>query len=350
MDAKDRLRRYLEQRREMGESELVLDSLSVDDVMSMVGVKTRPGTPRDGTPRDGARTSASELAPQTPSVPVVPVPPPASAPVNPPPQPDVRFDSGASTDWREALGNAGLGKTAPLNGSPASGASPVATLPLWLSALNLPAGVVSGRSREWEAAPDIAGLPTLEDVANHITQCTRCALHGTSARPVAGVGNVSAEVMCIGDVPGDAEEHQGEPFAGEAGDLLGKVLGAIQLSRGDVFMGTVLKHRPAGTRDPLPDELAACQPYLLRQLELVRPRVVLALGRIAAQTLLQTSVSIAELRGRVHLLHGVPLIVTYHPAALLLNESWKRPTWEDVKLVRRILDASRAERADTIGQ
>jgi uracil-DNA glycosylase len=109
-----------------------------------------------------------------------------------------------------------------------------------------------------------------------------------------------------------------------------------------VYICNVLKHRPPGNRDPLPEEVLACQPYLLRQIELVRPKVILALGRFAAQTLLQTTTGIGALRGKVHRFHGVPLIVTYHPAALLRNESWKRPTWEDVKLARRILDAARA--------
>jgi len=128
--------------------------------------------------------------------------------------------------------------------------------------------------------------------------------------------------------------------------LLTKILGAIQLSREDVYLCNVLKHRPPGNRDPLPDEIVACQPYLLRQIELVRPRVILALGRIAAQTLLNTTTGIGALRGRIHRFHGVPLIVTYHPAALLRNEAWKRPTWEDVKLARRLLDASRSASTD----
>jgi DNA polymerase len=146
----------------------------------------------------------------------------------------------------------------------------------------------------------------------------------------------------VGEAPGANEDEQGRPFVGEAGQLLTKILGAIQLSRDEVFICNVLKHRPPGNRDPLPDEVLACQPYLLRQIELVKPRVILALGRFAAQTLLQTGAAIGALRGKVHRYHGVPLIVTYHPAALLRNEAWKRPTWEDVKLARRILDAARA--------
>jgi DNA polymerase len=200
-----------------------------------------------------------------------------------------------------------------------------------------------------DAARDIAALPTLEELARHVSGCRRCALHATAKHPVPGEGNVSAELLCVGETPGVGEDESGRPFAGEAGELFTKILGAIQLSREDVFLCNVLKHRPPGNRDPLPEEVAACQPYLLRQIELVRPRVILALGRVAAQTLLQTSTGIGALRGRVHRFHGIPLVVTYHPAALLRNEAWKRPTWEDVKLARRILDASRAAHADQPG-
>ena len=116
----------------------------------------------------------------------------------------------------------------------------------------------------------------------------------------------------------------------------------IDLRREDVFIANVLKHRPPGNRNPLPDEVVACSPYLVRQIELVRPKVILALGTFAAQTLLETKLTIGKLRGRVHRYYGVPLIVTYHPAALLRNPSWKRPTWEDVQLARRILDRALA--------
>jgi DNA polymerase len=122
---------------------------------------------------------------------------------------------------------------------------------------------------------------------------------------------------------------------------LTKILAAIQLSREDIFICNVLKHRPPANRDPLPDEVAACRPFLRRQLELVQPRVILALGRFAAQTLLETTTPLGKLRGHVHQYRGIPVIATYHPAALLRNEAWKRPTWEDVKFARRILDASR---------
>ncbi len=375
MDGKERLRRYLEQRRELGESELVLDSLSIDDVMKLVGAK-----------------SSAPKATHVPSVPITKsrgqaaadrdadAPPPEepnelpSAPVTPPPGPGVRFDPGATTDWREALRNAGAMRpgapesppavaATPAPAAAAAGAAasnaaaapvssaaadtPVTELPTWLSALELPTGLEAGRLRVIDAAPEIASLPTLAQIAEHVAGCTRCALYKSAKHPVPGEGNLSAELLCVGEAPGANEDEQGRPFVGEAGQLLTKILGAIQLSREDVYICNVLKHRPPGNRDPLPDEVFACQPYLLRQIELVKPRVILALGRFAAQTLLHTTTGIGALRGRIHRFHGVPLVVTYHPAALLRNESWKRPTWEDVKLARRILDASRAASADT---
>jgi DNA polymerase len=152
------------------------------------------------------------------------------------------------------------------------------------------------------------------------------------------VGNPNADFMCVGEAPGANEDAQGEPFVGQAGQLLNKILAAIQLGRDDVFIANVLKHRPPGNRNPMPEEVLACSPYLVRQIELVRPKVILALGTFAAQTLLETKLTIGKLRGQVHRYYGVPLIVTYHPAALLRNPAWKRPTWEDVQLARRILD------------
>ncbi len=376
MDAKDRLRRYLEQRRELGESELVLDSLSVEDVMKMVGAKSTASTATDAPPAPSTKSRAPVRADRDADA-----PPPdepnevTSVPFAPPPEPGVRFDSGATTDWREALRNAGAtrprdassppptasvptpsvagtdkpaaDKSAAALGANAETGAPVQDLPAWLSALDLPRGIEAGQLRVVDAAPDVASLPTLAQIAEHVAGCTRCALYKSAKHHVPGEGNASAELLCVGEAPGVDEDEQGRPFVGESGQLLTKILGAIQLSREDVFICNVLKHRPPGNRDPLPDEVVACQPYLLRQIELVRPRVILALGRVAAQTLLQTTSGIGALRGRIHRFHGVPLIVTYHPAALLRNESWKRPTWDDVKLARRILDASRSASADS---
>ena len=172
-----------------------------------------------------------------------------------------------------------------------------------------------------------------------VRTCTRCPLYATATNPVPGEGSSTAQLMCIGEAPGATEDETGRPFVGQAGQLLTNILGAINLRREDVFIANVMKHRPPGNRNPTPDEIRACSPYLLRQLELIRPKVILALGTFAAQTLLDTNTPIGKLRGALHWFHGTPLVATYHPAALLRNPGWKKPTWEDVKLVRRILDS-----------
>ena len=171
-----------------------------------------------------------------------------------------------------------------------------------------------------------------------VAACTACALHSTAKHPVPGEGNPNARLVCVGEAPGATEDETGRPFVGRAGELLTKILQAIELKREDVFICNVLKHRPPGNRNPAPYEIAACRPFLMRQMELLRPSVILALGTFAAQTLLETKLAIGKLRGHVHSFYGIPLVVTYHPAALLRNPNWKRPTWDDVKLARRILD------------
>jgi len=183
-------------------------------------------------------------------------------------------------------------------------------------------------------------LKSLDEVAAHVKHCRGCSLYRTALNHVPGEGNPHAGFVCVGEAPGQTEDELGRPFVGRAGELLTKILEAINFTREDVFICNVLKHRPPGNRNPAPDEIKACSPYLLRQLELLKPRVILALGTFASQTLLQTTTPIGKLRGLVHRFHGVPLIVTYHPAALLRNPAWKRPTWEDVQLARRIYDSA----------
>jgi DNA polymerase len=158
---------------------------------------------------------------------------------------------------------------------------------------------------------------------------------------VPGEGSATARLVCVGEAPGASEDETGRPFVGQAGQLLTKILEAIKLAREDVFIVNVLKHRPPGNRNPLPIEVDACRPYLVRQLEIIRPSVIVAFGTFAAQTLLDTKLSIGKLRGAIHRYHGIPVVVTYHPAALLRNPAWKRPTWEDVQLARRLLDGVR---------
>jgi len=172
-----------------------------------------------------------------------------------------------------------------------------------------------------------------------VLRCTRCSLHTGRTQGVFGVGNPQAEWMVIGEAPGAEEDRRGEPFVGRAGQLLDAMLRAIGLSRAqNVYIANVLKSRPPNNRDPRPEEVAACLPYLRRQIELVRPRVLLAVGRIAAQNLLGTEESLSRLRGRVHRFGelNTPLVVTYHPAYLLRNPADKRKAWEDLKFARSV--------------
>lgn len=266
-NASELLRRYLEQRRETGETELVLDNMSVEDVMRIVGAKDRPVAK---------------------PVERVPDPPPV-----------------------ERADDAGPSDAAP--------------------------SIVVGKSGADLFGGPMASLDSLEAVAAHATACKRCALWSTATNCVPGEGSPKAQLVCVGEAPGEQEDLSGRPFVGKAGQLLTKILAAIDLKREDVFICNVLKHRPPGNRNPLPDEVTACSPYLVRQIELIRPRVILAFGTFAAQTLLETKLSIGKLRGTVHRYYGVPLIVTYHPAALLRNPAWKRPTWDDVQHARRLL-------------
>ena len=186
----------------------------------------------------------------------------------------------------------------------------------------------------------IEKIESLDEIAEKVRKCTRCDLYKTAMKAVPGEGDPNAELVCVGEAPGAKEDETGRPFVGQAGQLLTKILAAIDLSREQVFICNVLKHRPPGNRNPLPEEVEACSPYLIRQLELIKPKVIVAFGTFAAQTLLQTKTPLGQLRGLVHRYHGIPLIVTYHPAALLRNPAWKRPTWEDVKLARRVLDSA----------
>ena len=203
---------------------------------------------------------------------------------------------------------------------------------------HVPAGIVVGTTAHELFGGPASTYPSLGDIATAVGSCTKCALYKTAKKPVPGEGSARAQLVCVGEAPGAVEDETGRPFVGPAGQLLDKILAAIKLSRSDVFICNVLKHRPPGNRNPMPDEVQACSPYLVRQIELLQPKVIVAFGTFAAQTLLNTKESIGKLRGRIHRYYGVPLVVTYHPAALLRNPGWKRPTWEDVQLARRLLD------------
>ena len=185
-----------------------------------------------------------------------------------------------------------------------------------------------------QSAPALPAALSWDQLANTVRQCTRCELYKTRKQTVFGVGNLRAEWMIIGEAPGADEDLQGEPFVGRAGQLLNSMLQAIGFPREQVYIANVLKCRPPGNRDPKPDEAASCASYLTRQIEMVNPRVILCLGRIAAHNLLDTDVALGQLRGKVHLLgqQQRPVIVTYHPAYLLRSPLEKRRAWDDLKL------------------
>ena len=178
---------------------------------------------------------------------------------------------------------------------------------------------------------------SLEAIAQLVASCTKCRLCEGRRHTVPGEGAADARLVVVGEGPGRVEDETGRPFVGPAGELLTKILGAIELPRERVFICNVVKCRPPENRVPQYDEIAACVPYLFRQIELVKPAVILAMGGTAAQTLLNTKQSLGALRNQVHRLRGTPVIVTYHPAALLRNPNWKKPTWDDVRIARRFI-------------
>ncbi len=171
-----------------------------------------------------------------------------------------------------------------------------------------------------------------------VAACTRCGLSATRTQTVFGVGNLHADWLIVGEAPGADEDRKGEPFVGRAGQLLNSMLHAVGLAREQVYIANVLKCRPPGNRDPNPIEAAECLPYLERQIALLKPKIMLAVGRIAAQNLLHTDKTLGSLRQQVHRFGalGVPLIVTYHPAYLLRTPTDKRKAWEDLKFAREV--------------
>lgn len=186
----------------------------------------------------------------------------------------------------------------------------------------------------------IIGREGMVAVREDLGDCTRCKLHTLGRRQIVfGVGNPAANLMFIGEAPGADEDIQGEPFVGRAGQLLTKIISAIGLSRQDVYIANVIKCRPPQNRNPEPDEVEACEPFLFRQIQVIEPKVIVALGKFAAQALLGTAEPISRLRGRVFEYRGSKLIPTFHPAYLLRNPASKREVWEDMKLVRALLQA-----------
>jgi uracil-DNA glycosylase family 4 len=202
--------------------------------------------------------------------------------------------------------------------------------PAAAAAVEVPVGTDSGtqvNSASWA------------ELERAVKSCTLCPLHKTRTQGVFGVGNRTAQWMVIGEAPGADEDRQGEPFVGRAGQLLNSMLKAIGLQREQVFIANILKSRPPNNRDPKPEEVQACIPYLFRQIELVNPKLILCVGRIAAQTLLETDTTIGKLRGQLHRIAGNrPMVVTYHPAYLLRSPGEKRKSWADLMLALRTFE------------
>jgi DNA polymerase len=206
-----------------------------------------------------------------------------------------------------------------------------------LTSLGFPVGTEVEAPKAKPAAAAPARDETLEDVRADLGECTRCRLSEKRTTIVFGVGNPKADLMFIGEGPGHEEDRQGIPFVGAAGQLLTKIIQAIDLTREQVYIANVVKCRPPNNREPEPDEAEACRPFLDRQIDAVRPKVICALGRVSALNLLRTDEGITRLRGRIFSYRGAKLVPTYHPAFLLRNPGRKRECWDDMKLIRKLL-------------
>lgn len=285
-DARDLLRSYLRQRRDLGDTELVLDGHTTGDVRAALAHAERSAAP------------AARTAPPHPG------PNPGEAPERP------------------------LHRRA---GAPVPGSTPMPQSP------DSPARGIG--------ADAIRLLPTLDAVRDVSLGCPRCRLAETRHHVVFGEGAQDADILVVGEAPGEEEDRTGRPFVGKAGKLLDLLLATAGFERERVYICNVLKCRPPANRNPRPDEVEACSPYLLRQVELVKPRVIVAFGAFASQTLLGTDVTIGKLRVREQRYRptpeheGIPLVPTYHPAALLRNPGWVRAVWDDLQRVRSVLDA-----------
>ncbi len=185
---------------------------------------------------------------------------------------------------------------------------------------------------------DFQSAKSLKELDSMIHDCQKCELGKTRNKFVFGVGNPNATAMLIGEAPGADEDAQGEPFVGRAGKLLNDILKALNMKREDVYIANILKCRPPNNRDPLPLEEDTCKPYLLKQIELIKPKIILCLGRVAANALLGKKLSLTDLRENIYEFEGIKVFATYHPAALLRNPHWKKDCWEDFKKFKRLYD------------
>ena len=280
MNATDLLRAHLRQRRELGDTELLFDSLSHGEVLDLLRAAGAVARPDDGP------------AGASPAGPIAGVEP---APV---------ASGGAETLTRREREA----------GAPAPGPT----------------------------ADTLVQLGDLAELRATAMGCPRCGLAATRRTVVFGEGDEGARLMVVGEAPGGEEDRTGRPFVGRAGKLLDLLLASVGFPRESVYICNVLKCRPPGNRNPQPEEIEACSPFLRRQVELIAPEVILTVGTFPSQTLLGSSDPINRLRGRVHSYQGTPLIPTYHPAALLRNPGWIRPVWEDLQRLRQLIDGEAA--------
>ncbi|PQJ34865.1 uracil-DNA glycosylase [Salinibacter sp. 10B] len=270
---------------------------------------------------------------------------PGASTAAPPPSSDVEA-TGANASESQTV------ERADTPDSPSSSSSPAADSP---SDDNMPNKDLFGnRTRPpeedptlppWERinalVPDDApykDADALDQVEQYLAETVLVPIDEDRENPVFGVGDPEADLVIIGEAPGRDEDKEGEPFVGRAGQLLDKILDAINFTREEIYITNILKSRPPRNRDPKADEVEAHLPILYKQLALIRPQIILAVGKVAGNTLLDRSSSLSNLRDQEHDFYGIPLMVTYHPAALLRNSQWKRPTWEDVKLLRTRYD------------
>jgi DNA polymerase len=298
-DARALLERYLRQRAELGDAELVLDRHTSADLRDALSTRAAPLARATASP--DVRQDAPGARPAAPSADVPPAPP--------------------SADRRSRAGLERVAVAGPAEAEGGMRASPAA-----------PA--------QGATAEEILALPVLDALREVALGCPRCGLANTRRHVVFGDGDPNASVMVVGEAPGAEEDRTGHPFVGKAGKLLDLLLASVGFPRESVFICNVLKCRPPNNRDPLADEVEACSPYLVRQVELVKPRAILAFGNFAAHTLLKRDDPMSRLRGKVHEYRGVPLVPTYHPAALLRNPGWVRAVWDDLQLLRSTLDAA----------
>lgn len=291
--------RYLRQQGELSGGELMLESLTATELVRLL--RSRPAPPAAAyTAASGAASAAAHGAAS------------AAAPAASEPSP--------GTDRAGGVGDAGS------SGGSGGGAG-----------VHPPAPRVTDSRAGTLATGE--GRRELQVLATEAAACTRCRLSEGRRNVVFGVGNPAADVVVVGEAPGMEEDRTGQPFVGRAGKLLDLLLLSAGFPRDQVYICNVLKCRPPDNRDPRPDEVEACATYLHRQLELIEPRVLLAVGKFAAQTLAGSEERIGKLRGRVHAYRGIPLVATYHPAYLLRSPQWMRAAWKDFQLVREVLEA-----------